>query len=514
MRPLLLLIPSIAIALSPQRPQEAAPPPALVSLNIVALDSKGQSVTDLSADDFRITDNGKPQKVVSFRQRDARPSAVAALGPRQYANRAGNTIPHATVILFDQLNMQFADRGYVTDQLIRGLRPLESAENLYLYLITTNGALYPVHGLPGSGGEPAKDENWTRDIQARLNEAVRITLAHRPTELAIDIDARVRATFEVLSVVAARLAAVPGRKNIVWLTHGVPIALSPVRTASGDWVDYTPYINQLSQTLDRADVSIYAVQQSPPGTAANQDVEAAQGAAPLGSSAASSNSTSPFAGMGSEQTLDQFASLTGGRAYQNNDIAGAVKQAINDARQSYLVTYAPPPENWDGKYHKLRVTCARKGVKVQTRQGYFAFAEQAASGKQEDSAFEAAIMSPFDAAEIGLRGDASNPENNRGLLRLDIRVDISGVHLTQAGGDYSGELAVRFAEYLADGSVRQSKPAVLDLKLNEQQRGAVLKDGYLLTQSVTLAPGVEKIRCIVFDRATSAIGSLTVPVGK
>jgi hypothetical protein len=103
----------------------------------------------------------------------------------------------------------------------------------------------------------------------------------------------------------------------------------------------------------------------------------------------------------------EFATLTGGRAYQNNDIVGAIKQAINDAKQSYLLSYAPPPENWDGKYHKVRITCRRKGVKLQTRQGYHAFAEQGASGKQVQDAMEAAILSPFDAAEVGLRAIAS-----------------------------------------------------------------------------------------------------------
>ena len=208
---------------------------------------------------------------------------------------------------------------------------------LPIYLITTNGSLYPVHGLPGSEGETAeKDDLWTRNIQATLTEAMKVTLAHRPTDLAVDIDARIRTTFATLSVVAARLAAVPGRKNIVWLTHGIPISLSPDRTMDGTTVDYTPYVRQLSNTLDRADVSIYAVQQSPPGSSANPDAGTSR-AANSGRGAAGDDPTA-FNGLGSEQTLDDFARLTGGRAYQNNDIEGAIKQAINDAKQSYLIS--------------------------------------------------------------------------------------------------------------------------------------------------------------------------------
>jgi VWFA-related protein len=515
----MLLIPAIALALPPQRPEQAPPPPAVVNLNVVALDSKGQSVMDLEADDLRVWDNGKPQKISAFRRRQSRLSTPAPLGPREYANRAGNVIPHATVILFDQLNTQFADRGYVSNQLVNVLQKFESPDNLYLYLITTNGGLYPVHGLPGNEEDAAKDSSWTRDIQAKLSEALRITLAHRPTDLVIDIDARVRATFETLSMVAARLAAVPGRKNIVWLTHGVPISLSPARTGLADWIDYTPFIQQLSQTLDHADVSIYAVQQSPPGSNSPGQADesrmgsAAAGPAGRGGMAASGDATAPGSGLGSEQTLDEFARLTGGRAWENNDIGAAIKQAITDAKQSYLVSYAPPPENWDGKYHKIRVTCARKGIKLQARQGYYAFAEQA-TAKQEDAAVQAAMLSPFDAAEIGLRATAEPQPGDPPVLRLAVRIDLNGVQLTEAGNAFTGELAARFVEYQDDGTMRQTKPVALKIHFTGEQHQAALKDGFAMEEGLSLAPNVAKVRLIVFDSASSAIGSLTIPVGK
>ncbi len=520
MRSFLLLIPTIALALPPQRPQQAPPPQAVVNLNVIALDSKGQSVMDLQADDLRVQDNGKPQKISSFRRRQSHLATPAALGPREYANRAGNVIPHATVILFDQLNTQFADRGYVSNQLVNVLQKFESPDNLYLYLITTNGSLYPVHGLPGNEEDAAKDSSWTRDIQAKLSEALRITLAHRPTDLVIDIDARVRATFETLSMVAARLAAVPGRKTIVWLTHGVPISLSPARTGLADWIDYTPYVEQLSQTLDHADVSIYAVQQSPPGTDTSGQADSGRmsSANPTGRGGMSSPSdpgaVPGVTGLGSEQTLDEFARLTGGRAWENNDIGGAIKQAVTDAKQSYLVSYTPPPENWDGKYHKIRITCARKGVKLQARQGYYAFAEQATSGKQEDAAVQAAIQSPFDAAEIGLRATATPQPGPSPAVRLAVRIDLNGVQLTQDGDAFNGELTARFVEYQNDGAIRQTKPMALKLHFTGPEHQAALKDGFPMDEGLALAPNVEKLRLIVFDTASSAIGSLTIPVGK
>ena len=79
--------------------------------------------------------------------------------------------------------------------------------------------------------------------------------------------------------------------------------------------------------------------------------------------------------MGSIDTLDQFAEMTGGRPDDGKDIGAAVRQAINDARTSYQIGYYPPEKNWDDKYHKLRVTCTRKGVRIQAKTGYYAWRE-------------------------------------------------------------------------------------------------------------------------------------------
>ena len=49
-----------------------------------------------------------------------------------------------------------------------------------------------------------------------------------------------------------------------------------------------------------------------------------------------------------------------------------ITQAEADARTNYSLEYEPPARNWDGKYHKLRVTVARKGIRIQSEHGYYA----------------------------------------------------------------------------------------------------------------------------------------------
>jgi VWFA-related protein len=142
------------------------PEPKLINLNVVAVGNRGQPVDDLTADDFQIADSGKPQKIVFFRHKDTRLWEVPVLAPDQVSNRRGVKVPHATVILFDLLNESFGTRGVARVEIERYLQTVENADDLYLYILTVQGRLYPVHGLPEDAEDlsQAGQTPWTSRI--------------------------------------------------------------------------------------------------------------------------------------------------------------------------------------------------------------------------------------------------------------------------------------------------------------------------------------------------------------
>jgi hypothetical protein len=157
-------------------------------------------------------------------------------------------------------------------------------------------------------------------------------------------------------------------------------------------------------------VAIYPVRQIMLGTPTHIDDGSGPGPGPANT----------FTGLGSMDTLAQFAELTGGRPDGGKDIGAAVRQAINDARSSYQIGYYPPETNWDDKYHKLRVTCTRKGVRIQAKTGYYAWRE--GPGGKAEEAIESTIPTTFDAAEIGLRASLSSNPKGVGTERLEARI--------------------------------------------------------------------------------------------
>ena len=129
----------------------------------------------------------------------------------------------------------------------------------------------------------------------------------------------------------------------------------------------------------------------------------------------------------SDATLNQFADMTGGRAGVDRDIAAAITQATMDARTSYQIGYYAPEESADGKFHKLRIACTRKGVRIQAKTGYYAWPQ--APDAEALQAIRAAITQPVDAAEIGLRATLVQDPGSAATRHLRVRIDANDIAL-------------------------------------------------------------------------------------
>jgi VWFA-related protein len=492
-----------------QSPLQSAAAP-VVNLNVVAKDARGQPVTDLTREDFQVFEGSKPQRVISFRRNDGSVKRVMRAEPGEYSNREGTPMSRVTVILFDLLNARFEDRGYMLNQLTPALQHAEGSDTLFLYILTMDGTLHAVHGLADahSGSpRPADAHPWTDDIKVMLDDASRELFHLRPV---IDVDSRVRMTYKALGMMGERVAAAQGRKSLIWISHGVPISLGPQSTTNYGEIDYTPLLQRLTATLDRAQVAVYTVRQPAsmrPGSGGVAADQARPGADASGIT------------LATEDTLDQFAGLTGGHAFMTPDIRGAIARAALDSRMSYLITYEPPEGGWDGKYHKIRVTTTRKGVKLEAKQGYYAFADLAAEGDREKAAFESIASSSFDATEIGVfaKLDLHSPDLHSlpaRTVELSIRLDAADLHYTKAGDVETGQVAVSVAGYLKDGRVEMFPVDELLPKLTAGEPDKILHEGIRVEKRLVLAEGVEKLRVLVYDRASGAVGSLALALEK
>ncbi len=301
----------------------------LISLNILAFDNHGQPVGDLSSDDFQVTDQGKVQPIVAFRKSGETPQLSLKPGESR------SSVPAVTVILFDLLNANIASRTYAEDEIVHSLEHLETSDAVYLYLLTNAGSLYTVHPMPDHTtdlGEAATP--WTQQIRPLLKTAIDNVYGLRPMDEQ-QVSARVDTTYRAIELLTSKLGPFPGHKNLIWVTHGVP---TNVHLPNGEWYDYSSRLHELATALDHDDIALTTVDRNDnPGS---RDISAIQ----------------------------EFADLTGGKLY-DSDLEKAIGEVMLDSRFMYVIQYAATPP--DGKYHKIRVTCTRKGIRIQTKQGYY-----------------------------------------------------------------------------------------------------------------------------------------------
>src|SRR6202040_4488412 len=71
-------------------------------------------------------------------------------------------------------------------------------------------------------------------------------------------------------------------------------------------------------------------------------------------------------------TLNDFADMTGGKAFYNtNDAAGSFKRAADDGSSFYMLGYYLDTHNNKAGWRKLQVKVDKKDAQVRSRTGFF-----------------------------------------------------------------------------------------------------------------------------------------------
>ncbi len=212
-----------------------------------------------------------------------------------------------------------------------------------------------------------------------------------------------------------------------------------------------------------------------------------------------------------QDILQSVAEETGGRAFLNtNDIQGAVRRAVDDARMTYVLGYYPTSDVWDGRFHRVEVKVRRPGVEVRHRKGYFAVATQKQAASQRSAALQAAVGSPIGASGLGLRLRIDPVEGKPSEYRLAVRVEPGGIALEQRGAESRGALDVIVAQIRADGADARSVDNRVDISLSGERLQQFLRDGLRIEHTVALSPEAERLRVVVRDVRTGAIGAIGV----
>jgi VWFA-related protein len=484
----------------------------LVELSVVVTDRDRKPVPGLTARDFQIFDDGKPQKVELFSvegSSTATPVPPASpRQPREFSNQVPDT-GSVTIILYDQLNTSDIERMNVREHVARFLEHIRPDDRVGLYVLDGNGVLRVAHDftsdasalvravsrLRGNVSAAVAGEEDAARLDAEIADLFGNETGVSPGTAMVEHYQGLRAvaTVDALESIGRHLSGVQNRKNLIWVSAGFPLEAFGYRGRSK-----TGEINRAARALNDANVALYAVD--------------ARGLIPALSGVPGKQTFATLSIVAENQDiLQSVAEETGGRAFLNtNDIQGAVRRAADDARMTYVLGYYPTNEIWDGRFHRVEVKVNRPAVEVRHRKGYFAVATQKQASSQRSAALQAAVASPIGASGLGLTLRIDRVDGKPSEYRLAVHVEPGGIALEQRGNESRGALDVIVAQIRADGADARSVDNRVDISVSGERLQQFLRDGLRIEHTVTLMPETERLRVVVRDARTGAIGAIGI----
>ena len=325
---------------------------SIVQVRVVVQDAKGNFVRDLTRDSFQLQDDRKPQPITLFvEEKGTVPLPTAGVLPR----RTDSVQPanEYSLLLLDWLNTSYGDRVFAQDKVLKLLKTYQPRQKVAVYLLgrdprllcdfTTDTELLR-QVIEDAGFEP-EDMGPATEI-GHFDARFGARAGPRPTveEQIFFWNNRVNDSFQNLQVLADRMARLPGRKSLVWVSSAFPLMIngSVIPGAKPAEVSYLPNFDRLLAKLNRADVAVYPVDA-------------------IGLSLTSRS----FQG-----TMRQIAERTGGVAFvARNDLDEGIRVAMEDMRVSYVLGFHVPQGAAPGQ-HEIRVKVNRAHLTLRYRESY------------------------------------------------------------------------------------------------------------------------------------------------
>ena len=516
-----------ALADTPHSPGDSETPTYngqanLIPLRVLVRDSEGRAVRDLTKDDFRVFDNGKPRKITAFSVERYHPSTASSVA-----------LPERFVLfLFDDLDLDASELSQVREAATRQLGESPDAA-VRVAVNSTSGrvslaftadraraieaiaSLKPAVKTQREGCPPVSYSMADRIVNQHDNEAL-ILLAdeaveqchlappNRPAEIAdrstqapaIDRSfevnyARTRAEqtigkYEALAAALVgalesairQITVMPGEREIILVSPGFLLPSAGER------------LSGLIDGATRRRILISALDARGLAGAAGSDVAARTSGQSVDKRLLKYNAD---AFRQQADVLSELCAGTGGEFFHNNnDLAAGFHQLAGTPEVSYLLAFAPENLQADGKFHKLEVTLPdRNGVSIETRRGYYAPVSTEAPA---DSELSNPLLSSEEVREIPVLLKA---RMEGGQLQVAARIDVETIRFQKKDGLNQADLKIWSGLFDSDGNYVTGRQGTMHLEGDDDRLAAARASGVGSQVNLDVKPGDYLLRFVV-----------------
>jgi VWFA-related protein len=545
------------LATPPAATQPPAPTPTtpvfrsgidLVELDLRVADGRGAPITDLTAADVEVRENGVLQRVEDLMRVSLPLPAPASTRPpagaEDVAANYGAGDARVYVIVLDDLHVD-GRRTLDTRRLARAIVDRIVGPNDQAAVLYASGRTDAAQPFTSSHARlyqaidffvGRKLRSATLERQEVYNQFFRGNRGRpRPEDLRDTADqersANARAALQTLATATSILGRIEGRrKAVILLSQGLDYDISGLSSQTGSpssGISMTPgpvmtgldggaigrALGQVVGLASRANVTFYTV--DPRAGDVSDDV-AQLHAPPEDPSLRISTQAILSEKLDAQTTLHGLAAQTGGAAFLAPGDVDRFDRIARESSEYYLLRYYPTEPLVRGEFREVSVSVKRADARVSARRGYFArpagSARAVFSAPDISPALGAALASPLPADGLPLRVHATPLRGDRSTAQVAVTTQAPGAVLTSGLTTDRLETTLEVGVVAIEaGTGAQSGSSSLVGVIVEGPTLAMLRGGdYRVVTRLPLAPGRYQLRVGVRDRRTDRLGVATI----
>lgn len=548
-----LLVAGAAPAQEPPAAFRAEVEVSIVNIDVVVLDAEGRPVPGLSAEDFRILEDGAPVETVNLlaMQTAARSPSGSAAPPSDAAAPPPPAEPVSSVVVFvDTTASSVTQRNAVLREIGRVLeRRLESGQARAMVAsgdlgvridqpFTTDRAVLAqaldrVANQTGIGGLASAETNLLSRIlehpsvgggggegsdSGTVDAKFQLEAARAAAQATCD---RTRGFLKSIDAFVGSLGGVPGRKVLLWVGEGLQlrpgerllqkwdsaysgtVAGNPSFSAAGEAsrLNLSGDFADLLRRANESRVHIVSIDSSRGGSGATPAERSAMEAIKTVEAATSQK-------IGREQTLAALGVATGGASLIAGELPTRLGDALSTVEGAYSLGFRDVHPG-DGKYHRLSVSVTRPGLVVRHPEGY---RDQSQDERSIQSCLAALYLGMLDnplEISVVLKSSSRMEKGDYDVVLIAV-IPIGALVLRPSGDAHQGDLALWLASRDEAGVVRQSSRQTAQVRVPTAQLFTALGQSAGYAFRLTLPAGTHRAAVTVLDIPGHVTSTATV----
>src|SRR5579871_5161190 len=506
--------------------------------DVILKDKSGKPIDGLTAKDFIITEDGKPQtvKFCQFQTLEEEISAApVAEGPavkeETIAKPAEPAVKSVTanqiapekpgdlkykdrrlmVMFFDMTSMPIQDQMRAQTAAQKFLKTQMTKSDL-MAVMTFSSDVKVVEDFTDDRDKLAKDIKSLIIGEGQGFEALDSDDSTSDTGAAFQQDDTEFGIFNTdrqlsaLETAVRMLGSLNEKKALVYFASGM--------TRNG--VDNQAQLQATINAAIRANVSFYPIDAR--GLVATAPLGDATKGSPGGQGMYSGSSarTAQSKFQGQQETLYTLAADTGGKALlDENDLSLGLVQAQKDIASYYIIGYYSTNEALDGHFRRIKISvndksAAARIAKLDYRQGYFAgkqFNKFSDTDKERQLAEALVLGDPVTDMSLAMELDYFRMARDRYFVPLAVKIPGSEIELARHGGAESTRL-----DFI--GQVKDTKGAVvgnvrdnIEIKLKGETAQQLAKTTLQYDTGFKIAPGSYTVKFLARENQTGKMGT-------